>query len=162
MPEEMGLVLREMAFAELGVAHGEEGRREGLIIRLPLAGDVSSTPAGVDEFPLPVIDSDRIPGMPLRLTRDRGAGREGRETVSFPVPTDDKGFKPRFCGDGGEEGGIAFTDGETSGESGGGGGWFDGVIEEGDGVVGDVMVEPGKYRAGFVGGGGEGRRQLVG
>ena len=148
----MGFVLWEMAFAELGVAHCEEGRRERFVIRLSFARDVSSAPARVDEFPLPVIDSNRVPRMPLRLLRDRRAWREGRETIPFPMAADNKGFEPRFCSNGGEEGSVAFADGEAGRKGGGRSGGFDSVVEEGDGVVGDVVVEPGEDCAGFVGG----------
>ena len=60
-----------------------------------------------------------------------------------------------------KEGGVPFADGEARGQGGGGSGRFDITSEEGDCVVGDVMMQPGKYCTGFVGGRGKGGRELV-
>ena len=67
------------------------------------------------------------------------------------MTADDDGFETAFGGDGGEEAGVAFADGEARLEGGDWGGRLDGVVEEGDDVVGDVVVEPGEDAAGFVG-----------
>ena len=56
------------------------------------------------------------------------------------MTADDDGFETAFGSDGGEETGVAFADGEACLEGGEGGRGFDGVIEEGDDVVGDVVV----------------------
>ena len=77
------------------------------------------------------------------------------------MAADDDGFEAGFGGYGGEEAGIAFADGEAGGEGFGRGGGFDGVIEEGDDIVRDVVVKPGEYYSGFVCYRREGARQLV-
>jgi hypothetical protein len=74
---------------------------------------------------------------------------------AFAVAADDDGFESGVGGKGSEEGGIAFANSEPGGESAIGGGGLDVAGEEGGGVVVDVVVEPGKQHAGFVGQGGE-------
>ena len=67
------------------------------------------------------------------------------------MTADDDGFETAFGGDGGEETRVAFADGEARLEGGEWGRRLDGVVEEGDDVIGDVVVEPGEDAAGFVG-----------
>ena len=67
------------------------------------------------------------------------------------MAADDDGFEAGFGGEGGEKASEAFADGEAGGERVGWGGWLDSIVEEGDDVVADVVVEPGEYGAGFVG-----------
>lgn len=66
----MGSVLGEVARAKFDVGHGEEGRGEGFVIRLAFAADVSGAPTAINEFPLPVVDFDGVPGVVMRLWGD--------------------------------------------------------------------------------------------
>ncbi len=77
------------------------------------------------------------------------------------MATDDDGFKASFGCYGGEEAGIAFADSEAGGEGGSWGGWFDGVIEEGNDVVGYIVMKPGEDCSGFICQRSERIRQLV-
>ena len=67
------------------------------------------------------------------------------------MAADDDGLEAGFGGEGGEEASVAFANGEAGGECIGGGGGLDSIVEEGDDVVADVVVEPGEYYAGSVG-----------
>lgn len=159
--EEVGFVLWVVAEAEFGVGHCEEGWREGFVIGLAFAADVAGTPAGVNEFPFAVVDFDGVPRVALGHRGDGRAWREGGEAVAFSVAADDDGFEAGFGGYGGEEAGIAFANGEAGGKGFGRGGGFDGVVEEGDDIVRDVVMKPGEDRSGFVCCRREGTRQLV-
>ena len=61
--EEVGAVGGEMAEPEGRVGHAELARGEVFVVRLAPAGDVARAPAGVDEFPVLVVDLDGIPGV---------------------------------------------------------------------------------------------------
>ena len=145
-----GFIRREMAEAEFLIGHGEEARLELLAVGFARAGDVAGAPAGVDEFPFAVVDLDRVPRVVAAFRRDGRVGRQGGVAEAFAVAADDEAFEAGFGGEGGEEAGVAFADGEAGLQRGGGRGGFDGVVEEGDGVVGDVVVQPGEDGAGFI------------
>ena len=52
-----------MAEAEIVVGHGEHFGRELFVVGLAGTGDVSGAPAGVDGFPVAVVDLDGVPGV---------------------------------------------------------------------------------------------------
>lgn len=58
-----------MAEPEGGVGHAELARREVFVVRLPPAGDVARAPAGVDQFPVVVVDLDGVPGVACGVFR---------------------------------------------------------------------------------------------
>ena len=64
----------------------------------------------------------------------------------------DNGFETGFAGYCCEETGVAFADCEAGGERGGGGRRLDVVVEEGDHIVRDVVMEPSEDRPSLVGG----------
>lgn len=124
---------------------------EFLGVSLFADADVPGAPAGVDEFPFAVVDLDGVPGVGAVFGWDRLAGLEGGEAGAFAMAADDEGFEAGFGGYSGEKTGVAFADSEAGGESVGGSGGFDGVVAEGDDVVRDIVVKPGKDGAGLVG-----------
>ena len=63
---------------------------------LAFTADMASTPARVDELPLPVVNPDRIPGMTPRFWRYRIARFEGGKPKSFAVAANDHRFKASF------------------------------------------------------------------
>lgn len=65
----MGAVGGEVAEPEGGVGHAELARGEVFVVRLAPAGDVARAPAGVDEFPVLVVDLDGVPGVARRVFR---------------------------------------------------------------------------------------------
>ena len=67
--EEVGAVGGEMAEPEGGVGHAELAGGEVFVVRLPPAGDVARAPAGVDEFPVGVVDLDGVPGVACGVFR---------------------------------------------------------------------------------------------
>lgn len=160
---EEGFIVREMAEAKFVVGHCEMPGCEFLRVFLFVEADVARAPAGVDEFPFAVVDFDGVPGVVHAFGGDGLTRFERGETGAFAVAGYDEGFEAGFCGEGGEEAGVAFADGEACGEGVGWGGGLDAVVAEGFDVVGDVMVEPGEDCAGLVGGGrGEGGGELLG
>ena len=66
------------------------------IVWLTPAADVTGAPAGIDQFPLSVVNFDGVPSVTLGLGWYWVAGLEGREAESFTVAADDYGFKPGF------------------------------------------------------------------
>lgn len=61
--EELGGIGGEVAEPEGGVGHGKLARGKVSVVWLALAGDVAGAPAGVDEFPVVVVDLDGVPGV---------------------------------------------------------------------------------------------------
>ena len=149
-----------MAEAEIVVGHCEVAGREGLVVGFALAGDVARAPAAVDQFPLPVVDLDCVPGVVAALWRHALAWPQSCMPIPFPMSANHDTFHARFGRQRCEEPSIALADCETGLEHRGGRGGFDSVVEEGDGVVRDIVVEPGEDRAGFICGRGEGGCQL--
>ena len=89
----------EVAEAEVVVGHGEHLGRELLVVRLTGAGDVAGAPAGVDGFPVPVVDLHRVPGVVGIFCRHRCARCEGGgESESFAVAAHDHGLEASFAG----------------------------------------------------------------
>lgn len=147
---EEGFVGGEMTEAELVVGHGEVARGEFLGVFLLADADVTGAPAGVDELPFAGVDLDGVPGVGAVFGGDGFAGLERGEAGAFAVAADDEGFEAGFGGEGGEEAGVAFADSEAGGKGTGGGRGFDGIVAEGDNVVGDVVVEPSEDGTGLV------------
>ncbi len=75
---------------------------------------------------------------------------QSSEPEAFSMASNDYRFKPDLGGESREECGVAFADGKSCRESVGRSRGFDGVVEEGDDVVGDVVVKPGEDSTGFV------------
>lgn len=147
---EVGFIAREVAEAEVVVAHCEVAGREGFVVGFPLAGDVARAPAAVDQFPFAVVDLHCVPGVVAALCRYALAWRERCMPVPFTMSAHHDTFHARFSRQRSKETSIAFADCETGLQHRGGRGGFDGVVEEGDGVVGDIVVEPGEDRTGFI------------
>lgn len=139
-----------MVEPEFVIRHREELGGEVLVVRLAAAADVASAPAAIDELPFAVIDFDGVPCVALFFGRERCVGLQSGETIAFSVASDDDRFEPDLGGERGEESGVAFADGESGCESVGWCGGLHGVVEEGDDVVGDVVVQPSEYSSGFV------------
>ena len=76
------------------------------------------------------------------------------------MPTYDDAFKTNLRGECGEEAGVAFADCETALKGTDWGGGLNIPVEEGDGVVSDVVVKPGEYASCLVRCGREGSCQL--
>ncbi len=159
---EEGFVGGEVAKAELVIGHGEMTGSELFGVLLVADADVAGAPAGVDELPFTVVNLDGVPGVGAVFGRDGLAGLEWRETGAFAVPADDERLETGFGGEGSEETGVTFADGEAGGQSPGGSRGSDGVVAEGDDVVGDIMVEPGEDSSGLVSWRGERRDELGG
>ena len=159
----MRSVRGKVAEAEVVVGHGEHLRGELLVIGLASPFDVAGAPAGVDGFPIAIVDFHGIPGVVGILCRNRRAGCErGGESKALAMATYHYGLKTSFCGKSSEEACVAFTDGEAAGECGSGCGRFDSVVEEGNHVVLDIVMQPGEYTASLIGGGRERSYQLQG
>lgn len=149
-----------MAATKVLVRLCEFTRVEPLLVPLRCPVDCPSAPASVDQLP-PLVDEDDVPRVACGIGRQAGARGRGIVAVAFAVAAYDAGLQAGVRGEAGEEGRVAFADGEAGGERGGGRGGLDVVGEEGGGVVGDVVVEPNEDGAGFVGQRGEGGGQLV-
>ena len=93
------------------------------------------------------------------------AAWESRKTKAFPMPADDDGSEACVGGESGEESRVAFAHCKAGIEGGDGRRRLYAVVEESFGIIVDVVVEPGKDRAGLVSGrgkrGGELRGQPV-
>lgn len=135
---------------KLVVRHREETRGEVLVVRLATAADVPSTPTAIDKLPFAVIDLDGVPCVALGFRRQGCARRQSSETIAFSMASNDYRFEPGLGGESREEGGVAFADGKSCREGVGRSRGFDSVVEEGDDVVGDVVVKPGEDSTGFV------------
>ncbi len=83
------------------------------VVWFSLPTHVSSAPAGVDEFPVAVVDFDGVPGVACTLRRQRVPWLQGRETEAFAVAADDYAFQPGFGSEGSKKPGIAFADCEA-------------------------------------------------
>lgn len=110
--EELGSVGWEMPEAEFIVRHGKVARGEIFVVRLSRTLDVTGTPAAINQFPLPVVDLDRVPRVARRLGGSGGTGSKGRESETLPVTANHDAFQPGGGGYGGEKAGIAFTNRE--------------------------------------------------
>jgi hypothetical protein len=73
--------------------------------------------------------------------------------VAFAVPAYNAAFEAGFQSDGGVQASVTSTNSQAGVDGVLRLGAFDFLAEEGDGVVGDVVVEPGEDCSGFVGGG---------
>lgn len=110
---ELGFVAWEVVEAEFVVAHCEVAGREGLVVWLPLPGDVARAPAAVDEFPLPIVDLDCVPGVVAALWRHALAWPESCMPKPFTMSTNHDTFHARFGRQRREEPSIALADCET-------------------------------------------------
>ena len=146
---------RVVGEAEFGVVESELGRVEEGFVGFPGAGDDAGAPAAVDQLPAArhaaVREVDGVPGVAGAEGGHRGAGGEGSVAVAFAVAADDEGLETAVGGEGGEEAGVAFADGEAALKRAGRRGGLDIVGEEGVDVVGDVIMEPGEDASRLVG-----------
>ncbi len=88
-----------MAQAKVVVGHGEHFGRELLVVGLACAGDVAGAPAGVDGFPVAVVDLYGVPGVVGGFGgHGRAGGEGGGEAEAFAVAAYDDRFEAGFAG----------------------------------------------------------------
>lgn len=111
--EEVGWVLRKVGFGKVRVGDGELAGVEMAQVGFPRSLDAAGAPAGVEEFPFVGVDADGVPGVVPIWSWDGCAACVGGDAVALAVAGDGEAFQAACAGQGCEEGGVAFADGEA-------------------------------------------------
>jgi hypothetical protein len=119
-----------------------------------LVADIAGAPTRVDELPFSTVYAYCVPSVTCGIPWWGAlAGFHGGVAVAFAVPGYNAAFEAGFQSDGGVKASVTSTYSQAGVDGVLRLGAFDFLAEEGDGVVGDVVVEPGEDCSGFVGGG---------
>lgn len=125
---------------------------------------MAGTPAWIEELPLTAVDTYGVPCVASCVFGWAWTAWLGRiVAVAFAVASHNHGLQACALGDGVEDLGIAFADGLpaedhlTEALPAG-----NAVVKEAVHIVGNVVMLPGEYGAGLVGGGGEGIAEDMG